>query len=95
MPLGKVLYSTAGWISAPRFSSDRQSIAFIEHPTTGDDGRVVLLGPDLKKRVLSRTYNSAQGLAWAPGDAEIWFTAAESGSARALYAVERANASVC
>jgi Tol biopolymer transport system component len=87
LPIGSVVYQTSGWISTPRISPDGKSIAFIEHPPTGDDGFVVLLDADHKRHVLSPHYTSVQGLAWKPDGKEIWYTAAEEGNARLLYAV--------
>ncbi|HEY3055890.1 MAG TPA: protein kinase [Thermoanaerobaculia bacterium] len=87
LPIGNVVYQTSAWISTPRISPEGKSIAFIEHPLTGDDGFVVLLDADHKKHVLSPHYSSVQGLAWKPDGKEIWYTAAEEGNARLLYAV--------
>jgi serine/threonine protein kinase/Tol biopolymer transport system component len=88
LPIGTVIYSTSGWISTPRLSPDGKSIAFIEHPISGDDaGFVYLLTADHKPHVLTRHFNSAQGLAWTPDGREIWFTAATTGGARVLNAV--------
>src|SRR4029450_96924 len=43
-PIGRVLHSTAGWISHPRLSLKRDLIAFLEHPVYGDDrGAVVVI----------------------------------------------------
>ena len=33
-------------------------------------------------------YSSVQGLAWAPGGKEVWFSAVPSGSARSIYALD-------
>jgi eukaryotic-like serine/threonine-protein kinase len=88
MPIGNVICTAPGWISTPRPSSDGKTIAFIDHPIHGDDaGQVMILTSDHKKRALSRHFNSVQGLAWGPGDREIWFTATVIGSARGLWAV--------
>jgi Tol biopolymer transport system component/tRNA A-37 threonylcarbamoyl transferase component Bud32 len=87
-PIGTVVYSTSGWIGSPRFSPDGKSIAFIEHPVIGDDGGVIaVLGPDRKKRVLTGSFHSAQGLTWSPRGDEIFFTAAPTGNSRGLRAV--------
>ena len=85
-PVGKVLYETSGWISHPRVSPDGSRVAFLDHPTPGDDGGSPLL-VDQTGRVtkLSDPFASIQGLAWsASGD--VWFTAAEIGGNRSLYA---------
>ncbi len=88
-PIGKVLYETDGWISHPRVSPDGQRIAFIDHPIVRDDGgRVAVVDRAGKKTALTPIYETAQGLAWAPGGREIWFTAAETGYNRAIHGVD-------
>jgi Tol biopolymer transport system component len=87
-PLGKVLYETAGWVSHVRISPKADRVAFIDHVLQGDDGgtiAVVDLGG--KKKTLSPAWYTAQGLAWSPDGEEIWFTASNTESARALFAV--------
>lgn len=87
-PVGKVLYETAAWISHPRISPDGTLVAFIDHPYTGDDaGAVAIVDQSGNKKILSGQFVSAQGLAWAPGGKEIWFTGTTSGSSRELRAV--------
>jgi hypothetical protein len=85
-PIGKVLYETAGWISHPRVSPRGDLVAFVEHPARGDDGGTVdTVDGAGRKKTLSGVFETVQGLAWSPGG-EIWFTAALTGSNRALYA---------
>jgi len=86
-PIGKVVYETRGWIGEPRFSPRGDRIAFVDHPTVNDDGGAVAI-VDLagKKQNVTPLYASAVGLAWSPDGSEIWFTAAEVGGNRALYA---------
>ena len=87
-PIGSVVYATTAWISTPRISPDAKSIAFIEHPRAADEfGYVVLLDSGRRKHVLTPSYASAQGLAWRPDGEEIWYTAAEAGILRSLWAV--------
>ncbi|HEY3124506.1 MAG TPA: hypothetical protein VGK70_10665, partial [Thermoanaerobaculia bacterium] len=87
-PIGKVLFETAGWISHLRVSPRGDEVSYIDHPARGDDGgSVALVDRSGKRRNLSESYESAQGLAWAPGGGEVWFTGAKIGSNRALYAV--------
>ncbi len=91
-PPGHVRYETTGWITTPKFSPDGKDIAFIEHPLPLDDaGFIALVDAAGQKRVLSPYYASAQGLAWSPDGHDIWFTAAEHGGARVVYAVSRAG----
>ncbi len=91
-PAGKVLYETAGWVSHPRVSPKGDLVAFLDHPQFGDDaGSVALIDRNGKKTTLSAGWTSAQGLAWSPSGEEIWFTATEGGSNRALHAVTRSG----
>jgi Tol biopolymer transport system component/predicted Ser/Thr protein kinase len=89
-PPGKVLYQADGWIGHLRISRKADTIAFIDHPQLGDDGGAVAT-VDLagKKTILSTGWDSIQGIAWSPGDDEIWFTATRTGGDRSLYAVDR------
>lgn len=87
-PIGKVLYSTSGWIGQPRFSPDGKWIAFVDHPMRDDDGGDVAV-VDLRgnKKTLSQDWLSIQGLAWSPRGDEVWVTATRAGIARAVQAV--------
>ncbi|MBC7932251.1 MAG: hypothetical protein H7Z38_16970 [Rubrivivax sp.] len=86
-PAGKVLYETGGWISHPRFSPRGDLLAFLDHPVRADDsGRVAIVTLRGKLNVFAGEWGSAQGLAWSPRGDEIWFTAAEAGVTRALWA---------
>jgi len=89
-PIGTPLYETAGTIREPRFSPSGDLIAFLDHPIFGDDrGSVAIVDRAGKVARLTGVWKSIQGLAWAPRGNEIWFTAAELGPIRALYAVSR------
>ena len=87
-PAGKVLFHTTGWITNPRVSPDGRSVAFLHHPVQGDDGGSVDVvdsaGADHK---LAADFSTEGGLAWSPDGREVWFSAAESGGNRAVYAV--------
>ena len=87
-PVGKVLYETAGDISYIRFSPDGKRIAFLDHPALYDDRGVVSV-IDLQGHVshLTKEWGSEDGLAWSSNGSEIWFTAAEEGYDRSLWAV--------
>jgi hypothetical protein len=89
-PIGKVLYESEGWIDGVRVSRDNEYVAFIDHPIFFDDrGTVsVIARSGGTPRPLSGPWGSITGLAWAPSGKEIWFTAAESGTTTALYAVD-------
>ncbi len=88
-PIGKVLYETNGWIGNPRFSPKGDRIAFLDHPQISDDGGAVAVldVASRKKTTLSPAYATEIGLAWSPDGSDIWYTAAEVGSNRALHAV--------
>jgi DNA-binding winged helix-turn-helix (wHTH) protein/Tol biopolymer transport system component len=88
-PVGHVLYETTGWISNPRVSPRGDQVAFLDHPTYMDDRGVVSV-VDLagQKRVLSTGWESEEGLAWSPRGNEVWFSAAEAGLQRRIYAVD-------
>jgi len=87
-PIGKVLFETAGWISHLRVSPRGDEVAYIDHPARGDDGgSVAVVDRSGKRRNLSESFETAQGLAWAPDGGEVWFTAAKSGGNRAFHAV--------
>jgi hypothetical protein len=74
-PPGKVLFTTTGWLSNPRFSHSGQYIALLHHPISFDDtGEVVLLDRGGQARTLGRRWPATFGLAWSPDDSEIWFS---------------------
>ncbi len=78
-PEGTVLYETSGWISHARVSPDGQKVAFMDHPLVGDDrGTVAIVDRSRKKTTLPGEYAGEDGLAWAPGGKEIWYTASDT-----------------
>jgi Tol biopolymer transport system component len=82
-PAGKVLYKTSGYIGQPRISPSGDSVAFIDHPLTNDNGGdVAMIAPDGAKKTLAGGFDSAEGLAWSPRGDEVWFTASRGGGAR-------------
>jgi eukaryotic-like serine/threonine-protein kinase len=87
-PLGKRVYRTPAIVSCLSVSPDGNMIAFGEHPVQGDDGGdLKVLELNGKVRTLSAGWAAMGGLAWAPSGKEVWFTAARTGSTRALWAV--------
>jgi len=87
-PIGKVLYQTSGWISHPRVSRKGDQVAFLDHPLPGDDsGSVKIVDLSGNVKTVASGFQTAQGLAWSADGAEIWFTAAELGLKRSIYAV--------
>ncbi|MBC8646939.1 MAG: serine/threonine-protein kinase, partial [Thermoanaerobaculia bacterium] len=86
-PIGTKLYETGGWISSPRISPKGDQVAFLDHPTVGDDGgTVTVVDRAGKVKVISELFATAQGLAWRPAGDEIVFTAAPYGINRGVYA---------
>ena len=86
-PIGTTLVTAPYWLSDGRVSPDGGSVAFIAHSAGGDDGEVRIVGTSGPARTLSSGWSSIQGLAWAPGGRELWFTATRAGMLRALHAV--------
>jgi eukaryotic-like serine/threonine-protein kinase len=87
-PIDNVLYETDGWISDAKVSPRGDTVAFIDHSRPRDDaGSVELVDLKGKRKTLSPGWESADGLAWAPGGNELWFAATKLGAARALYGV--------
>jgi len=75
-PIGKVLYETAGWITYPRFSPKGDRIAFLDHPTLGENsGSVSVVDLSGHKTTLSSGWKNLKGLAWSPSGDEVWFSA--------------------
>ena len=89
-PAGTIRYTFDGSIRFPRVSRDGRWIAFLEDSAGGGEGGHVALlelNPGARPTVLTRPWKSARGLAWSAGGQELWFTAGDSRSSRALRAV--------
>lgn len=87
-PIGTLLYKTNGSIVCPRVAPDGASVAFIHRPLMGDyGGSVILVDRAGVSRTLSSGWSNILGLAWSATGDEVWFTAAEVGGNRALFAV--------
>jgi Tol biopolymer transport system component len=87
-PIGKVLYEAPGFVTHPRISRKGDLVAFIDHPSRGDDGgAVAVVDSGGKKKTLTPIFATAWGLAWSPDGSEIWFAAAPIGGNRSLYGV--------
>jgi eukaryotic-like serine/threonine-protein kinase len=87
-PVGNVIYEPKGWVSHVRFSPNAEFVAIADHVPSGDDGRVAILDAHGSIKATSSFYSSVEGLAWAPGGKEVWFSAVPSGSARSIYALD-------
>jgi Tol biopolymer transport system component len=87
-PVGTTLFETAGWLSHVRVSPDGERVAFLHHPTQGDDGGAVMSVDRGGARATTHSegWITAYGLAWRT-PSEIWFTATRVGVARAIWAV--------
>lgn len=87
-PVGKVLYTTAGYADYVRVSPSGKEVAFLEHPLYGDDrGWVALVDAAGNHKQLTEEFAGAQGLAWSRTGTEIWFTAAQGSADQLLYGV--------
>ncbi|HZN02932.1 MAG TPA: protein kinase [Candidatus Polarisedimenticolia bacterium] len=88
-PTGKVLYETDTWVTGPRFSPDGKLIAFVDHPSMGDDrGRIGVVDLAGQVRFLTDAFSSARGVAWTPNGRAVWFSAGRTGNVRAVYEVD-------
>jgi Tol biopolymer transport system component len=87
-PVGTTIYDPQGWASHVRFSPRGDLLAFLDHVPNGDDGRVVVVDRKGNTKTTSPFFSSVQGVAWAKGGKEVWFTASPGGAARALYAMD-------
>jgi serine/threonine protein kinase/dipeptidyl aminopeptidase/acylaminoacyl peptidase len=87
-PEGKVIYTTAGYLDYVRVSPSGKEVAFVEHPVYGDDrGWVSAIDDSGNRKQLTEEFGTVQGLAWAAGGREIWFTAAGATTDRELFGV--------
>jgi eukaryotic-like serine/threonine-protein kinase len=88
-PVGRAIYSTNGWIDDVRVSPDGRRVAFAEHPLRGDSaGDLMVVERGGKARRLVRDSPVLDGIAWAPGGGEIWFSAADKGNVVHLSAAD-------
>ena len=86
---GRILHKTPGSIRFVRFSRDGRRIAFVEDES-GRGVSGVLSVIDVTSgtvTVLTDRWASIRGVAWSPGGDELWFTAGEVATNRALRAV--------
>jgi Tol biopolymer transport system component len=91
-PIGKVLYSSSGWLSHPRISRSGDEVAVIEHPTLDDDGGYVLLvDRSGATKKITDDFASILGLCWSGKGDEVWFTASRVGFNRFVHAATRSG----
>ena len=91
-PIGRVLFETTGWVSHVRFAPDGSHLAFLSHPLRGDDlGQVTIVDRTGETKTLTRDFSSTRGIAWTPDGSEIWFSGAEIGAGRNIFAVTRSG----
>ena len=73
-PLGRAIHKTHAWISHLRYSPDGSMLAFLEHPTLGNNaGYVCVMRPGEVPRRISEEYETLWRMAWRPDGQEIWF----------------------
>lgn len=89
---GNLLYESAGWLSRARVSTDGRRVAFFEHPAEGDDaGRVCVVDTNGRRLCESDVKPSMTGLAWAPNDRGVWFSALTRGVGYGLWEMDAAG----
>jgi eukaryotic-like serine/threonine-protein kinase len=87
-PVGRVLYKTPGSIRFLRVARDARRVAFVEDATgRGVGGRVGVVDVEARATMLTDPLASVRGLAWSEDGDEIWFTAGDWRTSRALRAV--------
>jgi eukaryotic-like serine/threonine-protein kinase len=86
-PVGRVL-ARVGRVSRVRLSPDGSHLAIAEHPIMNDDrGLVSILDRAGKRVAATEVWASLDGIAWAPGGREVWFTASPVGADNAVRAL--------
>jgi eukaryotic-like serine/threonine-protein kinase len=87
-PSNKTVYRPQGWVSHVRFSRHGDLLALADHLPTGDDGRVVVIDREGKRKAASSFYTTVEGVSWSADGKEVWYAASPSGAARAIYAMD-------
>ena len=88
-PIGKVLVTTGGYLSNPRFSPKGDRIAFFEHPFRWDDrGGISVVDLAGNKKKLSDGYWGEEGLAWSPTGDEVYFSGGASNDDFVVHAID-------
>jgi eukaryotic-like serine/threonine-protein kinase len=88
-PPGKMIYETNGYLDYVRVAPSGQLVAFVDHPVYDDDrGWVSVVDSEGKLRRLTSEFSTIQGLAWARGGHEIWFSGENTQTDSQGYAVD-------
>jgi DNA-binding winged helix-turn-helix (wHTH) protein len=86
-PVGRVL-ARVRKVTRVRLSPDGSHLAIAEHPIMNDDrGLVSILDRDGRRVAATEEFASLEGIAWAPGGREVWFTASPVGADNAVRAL--------
>jgi hypothetical protein len=90
LPVGRVLFDTAGYVSHARLSPRGDRIAFAEHPLYADDvGYVTVADREGRMTRLTAFWRAGlRSLAWSASGEEVLFTASMTGENAALRAVD-------
>jgi hypothetical protein len=95
-PIGNVLYrhpDPMGHIDGLRLSPAGDAIAFLIHPTTSyPSGDVAVVDRAGKLRIVSKGWQSIDGIAWAPAGDALWVAASRDSDDTNLYRVSLAGA---
>ena len=74
-PIGKVLYTTEGFLSSVHVSPGGDLVGFFDHPTRDSTrGVVCLVDKRGRKRILTPELSGTQLLLWSPAGNEIFFS---------------------
>jgi len=88
-PIGTVLDRTSGYFGDVRIAPDGESVAYTDHPSWGDNrGGISVVDRNGAKTRLVKDFAAIQGVAWAPGGKEIWYTGTKGDQGSTLYAVD-------
>ena len=91
-PIGTVLDRPTGFLEQARISPDGSRVAYVDHPAWGDNlGGISVVDRAGKKTQLVTGLPAVQGLAWAPGAKEIWYTSFDPSKGAGIYAVDLAG----
>ncbi|MDP2275681.1 MAG: serine/threonine-protein kinase [Archangium sp.] len=87
-PPGNVVVTSNHPVANARLSPDLEYIAFERHPVRGDDRGTVEIVDRVGKPIASSTSAwTLEGLAWAPGSAEVWFSAGYDDVSRQIHSL--------